>query len=148
MLLLAIATALVVPQVVRAVRNASRGECRWNLRSLWQVQFNYSAQYGAMPDETGGDFWLILQKSPRPLIDRYEVFLCPQTDETPGPGRCSFRGPARPIRLMDLESPVAADKEGNHGVDSGGTILMKTGDVSEYEQSDVMWFRARLTTKE
>jgi len=151
-LLIAVIVALVVPSFVRAMRRASRGTCSSSLRSLWQSQFNYAAQYGRpngdMPDETGVAFWLKLQRTPKPLIDRYELFTCPESDDVPGPGRCSYRGPAFPIRTMSPEDPLAADKEGNHGRGQGGNILRKTGDVGSYEETDPLWIRARTTTKE
>src|SRR5688572_10115199 len=97
-LLLAIAIAFLV-QVLSVSKSRYRiTGCASNLRSLLQSQFNYAAQFGrpdgAYPEETGIDFWLKLQRTPKPIIDRYEPFFCPFTGETPGPGRCSYRGPA------------------------------------------------------
>jgi len=136
----------------RSIRRANFTGCASNLRSLWQSQFNYAAQYGrpdgAMPEDLGSDFWLRLQRTPKPLIDRYEPFICPISGETPGPGKCSYRGPAFPIRTMAPEDPFAADKEGNHGPGNGGSVLMKTGDCQEVAATDPLWLRARVTTKE
>ena len=126
--------------------------CASNLKSLWTSQFNYAALYGKpdgkLPEATGSDFFLALQRTPKPMISRYEPFICPLSDETPGPGRCSYRGPAYSLRLKESEDPVSADKEGNHGPGRGGNVLTKTGDVFEVEETDALWLRARTTTKE
>jgi len=152
LLLLTILAAFMIPVINRSLRQARVTGCASNLRSLWQSQFNYAAQYGkpdgAFPEETGVDFWLKLQRTPKPLIDRYEPFFCPLSKETPGPGRCSYRGPAIPIRTMSPEDPLAADKEGNHGKGEGGNAITKTGDVGYYDETDAIWIRARVTTKE
>ena len=151
-LVLVVALAIMITAGIRSIRQANVTGCASNLRSLWQSQFNYAAQYGrpdgAFPEETGVDFWLKLQRTPKPLIDRYEPFICPLSNETPGPGRCSYRGPAFPIRTMSPDDPFAADKEGNHGKGNGGSVLTKTGDCSDVEQLDPLWIRARVTTKE
>jgi len=144
--------AFMIPAVSRSIRLASRASCASNLRSLWQSQFNYAAQYGRpngdLPEDTGVDFWLRLQRTPKPLIDRYEPFFCPLANETPGPGRSSYRGPAFPIRTMKPEDPFAADKEGNHGPGEGGNVMTPRGDVEEVGANDPLWIRARTTTKE
>lgn len=147
-----ILTPMVIVGVGGSIRHGNFIGCASNLRSLWQSQFNYAVQYGRpdgrMPEATGSDFFLILQRTPRPLIDRYEPFICPMSGEEPGPGRCSYRGPAHPIGTMSPEDPVAADKEGNHGKGEGGNVLTKTGDVGSYNWNEAMWIRARVTTKE
>ncbi|HEY3227085.1 MAG TPA: hypothetical protein VGK61_08855, partial [Planctomycetota bacterium] len=99
LIILAVFGAVIAYQVVqanRSIRLANVTGCATNLRSLWQSQFNYAAQYGgprhSLPTETGSAFWLKLQNTPKPLIDRYEPFICPVSGEIPGPGRCSYRG--------------------------------------------------------
>ena len=147
-ILIAVAVALVVPSYVRAMRRFAKGTCGSHLRSLWQVHLNYAAQYGGVNDETGSEFWLRLQRTPGPSFNKYEVFTCPDSNDAPGPGRCSYRGPAFPIRTMPPEDPIAADKDGNHGPGEGGNVLIRTGDVASYEPTDALWIRARTTTKE
>jgi hypothetical protein len=151
-LLLAIFAAFYIQFFSSSTGHHRSTGCASNLRSLLQSQFNYAAHYGrpdgAFPDETGIDFWLKLQRTPKPIIDRYEPFFCPASGETPGPGRCSYRGPAFPIRTMAPEDPFAADKEGNHGKGEGGNVITKTGDVGWCDETDPLWIRARTTTKE
>jgi len=154
-ILIAVLAALLLPQIKRAMRSDCRqlsGRCASNLKSLWTSAINYAAQYGKpngdMPEETGSAFWLKLQQTPKPMIDRYEPFFCPLTDEFPGPGRCSYRGPAQPVRSMRDVDPVGADKEGNHGKGEGGNVLTKMGDIRDYNEDEPMWVRARATTKD
>ena len=144
---------VLVPSLLRAARRMNRSvSCSSSLRSLWQCQYNYAAHYGRthdhMVEALGSDFFLALQRTPKPLIDRFEPFFCPLVDDDIVPGRTSYRGPAFPIRKMDDKDPVAADKEGNHGPGEGGSILTRTGDVSEYTENDALWIRARTTTRE
>ena len=126
--------------------------CSSNLKSLWGSQLNYGNQYGRpngiMPTETGSAFWLKLQKSPKPLIDRYEPFFCPLVSEEVGPGRTSYRGPALPLSDHPELDPVGADKEGNHGEGEGGNVITRLGDIRSVEEDDVLWIRAKTTTKE
>jgi len=147
-ILIAVIVALVVPSFVRALRRFQRIECSSALRSLWQCQLNYSAQYGRMPEALGSEFFLALQRPPKPYLDRYEVYFCPDSNDEVVPGRTSYRGPALPIGALRDEDPVAADKEGNHGAGEGGNVLMKTGDVGSYALTDTVWIRARTTTRE
>lgn len=71
--------AWIIVGVNRSIRSAHDTSCASNLRSLWQSQFNYAAQYGgpnhSLPSETGSAFWLKLQNAPKPMIDRYEPFF-------------------------------------------------------------------------
>ena len=151
--IIGILAALLLPQIARAIRNARVTGCASNLRSLWQSQFNYAAQYGRpngiMPKETGGNFWLKLQQTPKPLIDRYEPFFCPLANDEIVQGQTSFRGPATNVNKMDDKDPVGADKnlpENNHGSGEGGNVLTKTGDISEYSETDTMWQNADQKT--
>ena len=52
------------------------------------------------------------------------------------------------INKLAPDDPIAADKEGNHGPGHGGIVMTKSGDVREVEESDPLWIRARITTKE
>ena len=101
-----------------------------------------------MPEDTGADFFMRLQKEYPPLSGRYATFICPISGEVAGPGRTSYRGPAAHVTNLRDTDPVAADKEGNHGRGRGGNVLVQMGDVSHYEETDPVWIRARITTKE
>jgi prepilin-type N-terminal cleavage/methylation domain-containing protein len=149
--IIGILAALLLPQIPRAIRHNCSTRCASNLRSLMQAQFNYSALYtrpqGLMPSETGGDFWLKLQRTPKPIVGRYEIFFCPLSGDEIVPGQTSYRGPAMNVNKLDDSDPIAADKEGNHGPGDGGNVLSKTGDISEFKETDALWLRARVTTK-
>lgn len=145
-------------QILAARRWQSRETaCASNLRALWGCAFNYANQRAnyvdsdsllRMPEDTGADFFMRLQKEYPPLKGRYVTFTCPISGEASGPGRTSYRGPATFVSNLRGEDPIAADKEGNHGRGRGGNVLVRMGDVSHYEETDPIWIRARITTKE
>ena len=152
--IIGILAALLLPQIARAIRNARATGCASNLKSLWGSQFNYAAQYGKpngiMPTATGSAFWIKLQQTPKPMIDRYEPFFCPLAGEEVRPGETSFRGPSTNVNRVDDKDPVGADKnlpENNHGSGEGGNVLTKMGDVREYEETDPMWQTADQKTQ-
>jgi prepilin-type N-terminal cleavage/methylation domain-containing protein len=152
--IIGILAGLLLPQIVRAIRNARITACTSNLRSLWQSQFTWASQNGGasklMSSATGGAFWLKLQEGPRPMISRHEVFFCPLAGEDLGPGATSYRGPRTNVNRMDDKSPVGADKnlpENNHGQGEGGNVLTKLGDVREYSEEDPVWREADVTTE-
>ena len=151
--IIGILAALLLPQIARAIRNARVTSCASNLKSLWTSQFNYAAQYGRpnglMPKETGSAFWLKLQHTPKPLIERHEPFFCPLANDEIVADATSFRGPVANVNKMDDKDPVGADKnlpENNHGAGEGGNVLTKTGDISEYSETDTMWQNADQKT--
>ncbi|HEY3226209.1 MAG TPA: prepilin-type N-terminal cleavage/methylation domain-containing protein [Planctomycetota bacterium] len=151
--IIGILAALLLPQIARAIRNARVTGCATNLRSLWQSQFNYAAQYGGphkiMPVDVGGNFWLKLQNTPKPMIDRWEPFFCPIAGDEIVQGQTSFRGPFANVNKMEDKDPVGADKnlpQNNHGAGQGGNVLTKTGDVNEYSETDTMWQAAETKT--
>jgi hypothetical protein len=131
-----------------AQEGAKRTLCATNLRSLYQSTFNYAIQYGGphrlQPTDTGSDFWLRLKRTPKPLIEKTEVFFCPLADHDQTVDQTSFRGPATNINKMDDKDPVGADFDGNHGKDKGGNVLTKLGDVAPYGPEDPMWQAAEV----
>ena len=144
--IIGILAALLLPQIAKAIRNARVTACSTNLKSLWQSQMNYANQYGRpngiMPTETGSAFWLKLQRTPKPMIDRWEPFFCPLVSENPEEGKTSYRGPSKNVNRMEDKYPVGADQnqpENNHGEGEGGNVLTKMGDIRPYEESDAMW---------
>jgi prepilin-type N-terminal cleavage/methylation domain-containing protein len=144
--IIGILAALLLPQIARAIRNARITGCASNIKSLWTSQMNYAAQYGkpngVMPIETGSAFWLKLQHTPKPMIDRWEPFYCPLVAESFDPDQTSFRGPAKNVNRMEDKYPVGADKNtptNNHGEGEGGNVLTKMGDIRDYDEGDQMW---------
>jgi prepilin-type N-terminal cleavage/methylation domain-containing protein len=152
--IIGILAALLLPQIARAIRNAQVTACATNLRSLHQSQMNYAIQYGGahrlMPMETGSNFWLKLQNTPKPIIDRTQVFFCPLAGEDDSlTGQTSYRGPYMNINKMEDKDPVGADKNqptNNHRAGEGGNVITKTGDVDSYPESSPMWQMAETKT--
>ena len=131
--------ALLLPAVARATRQARVTMCANNLATLWNMQNVYRAQFGgrmkSMPEQTGSEFWLHLERTQPPLVDVTErdVFHCPLRDEH---GECDYLGPAHPVARIGGSDPVGADKPGNHGPREGGNVLRKSGDVVQLEPRD------------
>jgi len=151
--IIGILAALLLPQIAKAIRSARVTACATNLRSLQQSMMNYAIQYGGayknMPSDTGGNFWLKLQNTPKPIIDRYEVFICPIAGDDVGPGVVSYRGPHVNVNKMEDKDPIGADKNqpaNNHGPGEGGNVITKTGDVNRYDETDPMWQAAETKT--
>ena len=117
--------------------------CAMNLKSLWQSCLNYASQYGRpngiLQPETGTDFWLKLKKTPKPIIDRTEVYYCPLAGHDPTLDQTSYRGPGSNANKMEDESPVGADFDGNHGAGRGGNVMSKMGDIRPYKADDAFW---------
>jgi hypothetical protein len=132
-LVLGILAALLLPAIARATRMARVTSCANNLSQLWRMQNVYMSQFGgrmkSMPDKTGAEFWLELNRTQPPLVDDFslEIYLCPLRDDH---DRCDYLGPAVPVSRLPGGDPVGADRPGNHG-DDGGNLLRKSGDVIE-----------------
>lgn len=80
---------------------------------------------------------------PFPMDPRW--FCCPEVGR-PAPGRIDYRGPAGPIRRMDREDPIVADRPGNHGAGNGGNVVLRNGAVKAVTEADPSWLRASSTT--
>jgi len=59
-----------------------------------------------------------------------------------------YRGPAKPLREIGNDEPMAADRIGNHGPGKGGNILMKTGQVYTVPETHALWSTASQTTSD
>jgi hypothetical protein len=151
-LVFGVSGALLV-NISRSIHRSRVMECQTNLRHLWQGQFNEAARgtnncCGPLKTQIGGNYWVKLQISARPVVDRYERFFCPLSGERVVEGRTSYRGPYRNVHKLDDQDIVGADKEGHHGTGFGGNVLVKEGAIFEVAESDPAWIRARSTTQE
>lgn len=59
-----------------------------------------------------------------------------------------YRGPARLLREIRNEEPIAADRIGNHGPGKGGNVLLKTGQVYTVPETHALWTAAAQTTSD
>lgn len=142
--------AILLPAISRALRNAKITGCVNNLSQLWKMQNNYMAQFGgtnkSMPTETGGEFWLKLQRTHPPLIDTTlsDIFFCPAKASPTGHGTTDYMGPSVFVDTYTEGQPVGADRSGNH-IEGGGNVLRKSGDVGSVAESDPLWQQALAT---
>jgi hypothetical protein len=130
-------TAILVPHINRSIRNAQTTACASNLRSLVQASMHYTIRH--QPPYVFPSDFLDLQKGPKPVITRYEVFFCPLSGEQVRPGYCSYLGPFKGICLADGREIMAAERPGNHGPGEGGNVITKTGDIFYAPASDPVW---------
>lgn len=61
---------------------------------------------------------------------------------------CDYRGPAKPLREIKNDEPIAADRIGNHGPEKGGNVLLKTGAVHTAGLHEALWAAAAQTTSD
>lgn len=59
-----------------------------------------------------------------------------------------YRGPARLLREIRNDEPMAADRIGNHGPGKGGNVLLKTGQVYTCPATHSLWAAAAQTTSD
>jgi hypothetical protein len=59
-----------------------------------------------------------------------------------------YRGPARVLREIKNEEPMAADRPGNHGPGKGGNVLLKTGACHTVAENHALWAAAAQTTSD
>ncbi len=154
-LLVVAAIALAIALWPRGRDYSTLARCRAQLRSLWQLQSINRDTYGGpsrlFPRETGSRFWLVLARTPKPLVDRIEIYFCPLAGNEPVPDRTDYRGPARDVNGCADGDPVGADRnrpENNHGPGEGGSVLLKSGSIQAYEESDPVWIDADSKTGE
>ena len=59
-----------------------------------------------------------------------------------------YRGPARLLREIKNDEPMAADRVGNHGPEKGGNVLLKTGQVYTVPTTHPLWSVASQSTSD
>ena len=149
--IICILAALVIPAISKAQRNARVIGCLSNLKHLWTMQNNYMVVFGGerqlYPTETGGDFWLKMKNTDPPLIDStvLDIFVCGLTGTIAGGVTTDYRGPASNVNNFGDGDPVGADKIGNHGPDSGGNLLRKSGDVVTLGPTSSQFLSPKIT---
>lgn len=57
-----------------------------------------------------------------------------------------YRGPALPLRRLAPADPLFADRDGNHGPEEGGNVVLKSGALHECGPGERLWLRAAVTT--
>ena len=59
-----------------------------------------------------------------------------------------YRGPAKVLRELKNDEPMAADRPGNHGAGKGGNVLLKTGQAYTVLETHPLWSAAARTTSD
>ncbi len=150
--IIGILAALLLPAISRAIRNGKLANDANNLKQLWTMQANYTAQFGGraklLPSQTGAGFWLQLTLTTPPLIDSTltDIFDCSLSPTIPAAGSCEYRGPSSDVNQFLDGDPVGADLVGAHGPSEGGMVLRKSSDAMNYSETDPIWLSAASKT--
>ena len=140
--IIGILASLLLPAIVHALHRARVANCMSNLRSLRDCQLVYLSGYGKgrfMVPATGGEFWLGLAKTPKPICDKPDLFNCPCCGDVAAAGTTSYRGPSTNPNKLDPRDPMGADKPDNHGRNGGGIVLLAGGDLVECDETEALW---------
>lgn len=135
-------TALVVVVVRSGTKVDRTEECRFHMMRMWNsVNGAEVSSSKAWDDEAKGrDFWILSNQWPSARIPLDPNDLrCPVLGSDQG---VDYRGPARSLRTLKPDEPMAADRVGNHPV--RGNVLLKNGEILEADER--LWARANETT--
>lgn len=139
-------SALALVAFVSMKKDSSEELCRANLTVL-----GMAIRVGELPSSPkwdavgrGRDFF---RNQPKwPTYQQRDVDLyCPVKATRK---ECDYRGPAKPLREIKNEEPIAADRVGNHGPEKGGNVLLKTGAVHTAGIKDALWVAADQSTSD
>ncbi|MBV8880448.1 MAG: hypothetical protein JO332_10820 [Planctomycetaceae bacterium] len=138
--------ALVLVLFVSMKKESNEELCRANLTVLGMAirvgELPSSPKWDAMGK--GRDFFRNQEKWPtyqQRELDLYCPVLATRKD-------CDYRGPAKLLREIRNDEPIAADRIGNHGPEKGGNVLLKTGAVHTAGLKDALWTAAGQTTSD
>lgn len=140
--IIGILSSILLPAIVTSINTAKIAACASNQNQLYKLGTIYATSHkGNWPGARGEELWLSLKRMVPPLIeaDHVDVLACPKRGELLGPDETDFRGPALSWSKIGAADPIGADKEGNHGDDHGGNILLRDGSVSVYDKIDAKW---------
>jgi hypothetical protein len=145
-----VAVLAVAGIALAGIRASGRREtCLWNLSRIGLVVVGAEGHKSAGWDaiDPGRRFFLEFADWPGPpsfpIDPRW--FCCPVVAPA-DPGRIDYRGPAGPIRRLDRNEPIVADKPGNHGSGEGGNVVLRSGMAKSVTASDPAWTRAAVST--
>ena len=142
----AILAGVVLPPMLKAMKEAKLEACKNNLTQLSRIERAYRLKTGAARKERGGAFWTSFTTTKPPLIDHFDLLVCPLRGSAPAADKTDFRGPTGLVHAYADRDAIGADKEGNHGWGAGGNIVLKNGEVIAAAEVDPIWGEAGRTT--
>lgn len=138
--------ALLVVFFVSMKKESNEELCRANLTVI-----GMAIRVGELPSSPkwdaigrGRDFFRAQDRWPTYQQRELDLF-CPVKGTKQ---ECDYRGPAKPLREIRNDEPMAADRIGNHGPEKGGNVLLKTGAVHTVGRTEALWAAAAQTTSD
>jgi len=136
--IIGILVSLLLVAVTHALRRARIVECKTNLREIGIHLMIHVQRNKRYPQFAGPKCLQILREPGKngqpPLIqDADKLFVCPMTGTEPGPEAIDFRGPIEILTESKIKhsTPIACDKEENHGPEGSINVLYPNGRVDE-----------------
>jgi hypothetical protein len=138
--------ALVLVFFVSMKKDSNEELCRVNLTVI-----GMSIRDGALPssekwDAAGRGREFFANKDKWPRYQQIDFDPCCPVKGTRT--EIDYRGPAKFLRELKNDEPMAADRPGNHGAGKGGNVLIKTGQVYTVPETHALWSAAARTTSD
>ncbi|MBI5360151.1 MAG: prepilin-type N-terminal cleavage/methylation domain-containing protein [Planctomycetes bacterium] len=135
--IIATLTALIVPAVMNALKNARMMECGNNLLQLNACLLKHKDVFGAYPKPGSPDFWNKMRGLPdaSPIVSDNRLFFCKLAGFTPDRKdltHLDYTYPAGDTPISEASDPnrvIARDKVKNHGTADCINVLFYQGSV-------------------
>ena len=142
---LSVAAVLLV-SFVSMRKRSDEERCRGNLVILSLALRSGELFDSPRWDEAGAGRAFLAQPQKWPVrVSRALEYSCPVKGTRDD---LDYRGPARPLRQLGWDEPIAADRPGNHGPGKGGNVLLKSGAVHTVPEDHPLWAKAAATTSD
>lgn len=153
--IIGILMAILLPAIAKAIFNARITKCGAQLSQLIKACYNYSVVNGVpegnFHDHCNGAAWVLWLKTPANEVTDDRVFNCPLG--TYVAGGTTYRGyknlgnPNGTVNQCPGDTPVMADKDGNHGTEADVAMCyaVKSGSVHRCPKNSPKWNGAGAT---
>lgn len=136
--------AILLVFFVSMKKDSNEEMCRVNLTMIGMAIRDGEQLYSPKWDAAGRGREFFANKDKWPRYQKMEFDPCCPVKNARQ--EIDYRGPAKPLRDLKNDEPMAADRPGNHGAGKGGNVLLKTGAVHTVLESHALWAAAAQTT--
>jgi len=127
-------------------RDSDEESCRINLTMIGMAIRDGELPSSPKWDAAGRGREFFANKDHWPRYHKMEFDPCCPVKNTRR--EIDYRGPAKLLRELKNDEPMAADRPGNHGAGKGGNVLLKTGQVYTVPETHALWAAAARTTSD